>query len=292
MAEGRVRGKCHAVGRMSVKRPHGACPSPQPSPHKGERERKDCHARPHRRRPHRSGLRFPRTRPRRGLDRCTRRLADPMVRLLRRRQRHPLPLLAQALRCKRSATTSTSTAPPSTATGVCASSSSNMGPTSITRCPTPAKRRCTPPCARPTALPTTRRLRVLLAHGADPNGATKPGVETGAFMRDCRTRGETPLHRAAAFGTEETIQLLLDAGAKVDAHDANGESPLSWASWHLRPRLYPQEALLRRLCHSPRRRDTFAARPRHAVRRRHGNHPAWQAAPGARTGVSMASVEA
>src|SRR5688572_33001759 len=27
-------------------------------------------------------------------------------------------------------------------------------------------------------------LRVLLAHGADPNRATKPGVETGGFMRD------------------------------------------------------------------------------------------------------------
>ena len=56
-------------------------------------------------------------------------------------------------------------------------------------------------------------VRVLLAHGADPSRATRPGVETGAFMRDARTRGETPLHRAAAFGTEETIDLLLGAGA-------------------------------------------------------------------------------
>ena len=32
-------------------------------------------------------------------------------------------------------------------------------------------------------------------------------------MRDCRTKGETPLHRAAAFGGEETIDLLLAAGA-------------------------------------------------------------------------------
>ena len=54
-------------------------------------------------------------------------------------------------------------------------------------------------------------------------------------MRDCRTKAETPLHRAAAFGTEETIQLLLDAGARVDAKDMNGDSPLTWASWHLRP---------------------------------------------------------
>jgi uncharacterized protein len=62
-------------------------------------------------------------------------------------------------------------------------------------------------------------------------------------MRECRTKGETPLHRPAAFGTEETIQLLLDAGAAIDAKDMNGDSPLSWASWHLRP-----AATLRKLC--------------------------------------------
>lgn len=78
-------------------------------------------------------------------------------------------------------------------------------------------------------------VEVLLAAGADPDRATKPGVETGCFMRDARTRGETPLHRAAAFGTERAIRLLLDAGASKEARDARGDSPLSWASWHLRP---------------------------------------------------------
>lgn len=78
-------------------------------------------------------------------------------------------------------------------------------------------------------------LRVLLEHGANPNAATRPSVPTGGFMRDCRTRGETPLHRAAAFGTVDTIGLLLDRGARVDAKDMNGESPLGWASWYLRP---------------------------------------------------------
>ncbi len=78
-------------------------------------------------------------------------------------------------------------------------------------------------------------LKVLLTHGANPNCSTIPNVETGAFMRDSRTKGETPLHRAAAFGDEETIQLLLDAGAKIDAKDMNGDSPLSWASWYARP---------------------------------------------------------
>ena len=89
-----------------------------------------------------------------------------------------------------------------------------------------------------------RVLKVLLAHGANPNVATKAGVETGGFMRDCRTKGETPLHRAAAFGDLDTIKLLLDAGAKIDARDANGDTPLSWASWYLRP-----TAILRQLCY-------------------------------------------
>ena len=88
-----------------------------------------------------------------------------------------------------------------------------------------------------------RVLKVLLSHGANPNAAARNGAETGGFMRDARTRGETPLHRAAAFGKEETIQLLLEHGARVDARDANGDSPLSWGSWYLRP-----DPILRLLC--------------------------------------------
>jgi hypothetical protein len=78
-------------------------------------------------------------------------------------------------------------------------------------------------------------VKLLLDHGADPNARTNPGQETGSFMRDVRTRGETPLHRAAAFGSEAIIQLLLDRGADREQRDANGDTPLSWASWHLRP---------------------------------------------------------
>jgi ankyrin repeat protein len=78
-------------------------------------------------------------------------------------------------------------------------------------------------------------VEILLAGGADPNVATKPDKATGAFMRDCRTKAESPLHRAAAFGSESSIRMLLDAGGLRDARDMNGDSPLSWASWHLRP---------------------------------------------------------
>ena len=87
-------------------------------------------------------------------------------------------------------------------------------------------------------------LKVLLANGANPHCVTRASAETSAFMRDARTKAETPLHRAAAFGTAEAIQLLLDAGARVDARDVNGDSPLSWASWHLRP-----DSILRMLCY-------------------------------------------
>jgi ankyrin repeat protein len=103
-------------------------------------------------------------------------------------------------------------------------------------------------------------VEILLANGADPDSTTKPGIETGSFMRDCRTRAETPLHRAAAFGSERAIRLLLDAGARRDARDMNGDSPLSWASWHLRP-----ASVLRMLCY-----DTFSVRPGNVSTYDHG----------------------
>jgi uncharacterized protein len=78
-------------------------------------------------------------------------------------------------------------------------------------------------------------VRVLLRAGVDTNAATIPDVETGSFMRDCRTRGETPLHRAAVFGTPATIEMLLAAGADRERKDARGETPLAWASWARRP---------------------------------------------------------
>lgn len=86
-------------------------------------------------------------------------------------------------------------------------------------------------------------VRILLSAGADPNTVTEESVETACFMRDCRTRGETPLHRAAAFANAEAIQLLLDAGATIDARDMHGDSPLTWASRHGRA-----AHILERLC--------------------------------------------
>ena len=80
----------------------------------------------------------------------------------------------------------------------------------------------------------TSVVKQLIAAGADVNSRTLAGVTTLCYMRDIRTRGETPLHRAAAFGDPEMIKALIDAGADKTATDAHGESPLTWASWHLR----------------------------------------------------------
>lgn len=103
-------------------------------------------------------------------------------------------------------------------------------------------------------------VELLLAHGADPNVRTKAAAETDGFMRDCRTKAETPLHRAAAFGSERAITLLLEAGALRDAKDMNGDSPLTWASWHLRP-----ATVLRLLCY-----DGFAIHTRNLSTYDHG----------------------
>ena len=78
-------------------------------------------------------------------------------------------------------------------------------------------------------------VKLLIEKGADVNAKTIPNMETGAFMRDVRTKGETPLHRAAAYADERTIQFLIENGADKTAKDVHGNSPLSWASEHLRP---------------------------------------------------------
>ena len=78
-------------------------------------------------------------------------------------------------------------------------------------------------------------VRLLVENGADVNARTIPDRETQAFMRDARTRGETPLHRAAAYADASTIAYLLEKGADPASRDAHGASPLTWASEHLRP---------------------------------------------------------
>ncbi len=90
-------------------------------------------------------------------------------------------------------------------------------------------------CISPNRPSTNIIVEMLLAYGADTNAKTISGAETGSFMRDARCNGERPLHRAAAFGNEHCIQMLLDNGADRALLDASGDSALSWASWHNRP---------------------------------------------------------
>jgi cytohesin len=80
----------------------------------------------------------------------------------------------------------------------------------------------------------TEIVKVLVNAGADVNKKTIPGKETICFMRDAFLKGETPLHRAAAYGDEDMIKALLQAGAEPSTKDANGDTPISWGSWHLR----------------------------------------------------------
>lgn len=77
-------------------------------------------------------------------------------------------------------------------------------------------------------------VRHLLGAGADPNRRCNKGVLSINFMRDVRVRGETPLHRAAAYCSARIINELIAGGASTKLKDLNGDSPLSWASLHRR----------------------------------------------------------
>ena len=77
-------------------------------------------------------------------------------------------------------------------------------------------------------------VRGLIAAGIDVNKKTLAGKSTLCFMRDAYLKGESPLHRAAAFGNVSIIKMLLDAGAEPSMKDANGDTPISWGSWYLR----------------------------------------------------------
>lgn len=80
----------------------------------------------------------------------------------------------------------------------------------------------------------TEIVKVLIAAGTDVSKTTLAGKPTLCFMRDANLKGETPLHRAAAYGNVAIIRLLLNAGADPSTKDANGDTPISWGSWYLR----------------------------------------------------------
>jgi uncharacterized protein len=105
-------------------------------------------------------------------------------------------------------------------------------------------------------------MRLLLAHGADPNrpsddhttpliaAATGQGarfaggqerpepefveairlcVEKGADINAANDRGDTPMHAAAQRGADLIVQFLADHGAKLDVKNKSGRTPLDLA---------------------------------------------------------------
>ena len=49
-----------------------------------------------------------------------------------------------------------------------------------------------------------------------------------------RLVGEHKDGKAAAWGSVEVIRVLLDAGGDSSSRDINKDTPLSYASWHMR----------------------------------------------------------
>ncbi len=71
-------------------------------------------------------------------------------------------------------------------------------------------------------------VEALLRHGADPNLAVPPWTAAGVATAG----GRRPLHLAADVSCRRIARMLLDAGADVDARDADGETALSLATRH------------------------------------------------------------
>jgi len=69
--------------------------------------------------------------------------------------------------------------------------------------------------------------KVLIEHNADVNAKKRPPM--GLSVGKSQYWLQTPLHYAAGYGSEELVLLLLSKGAKVDAKDGVGWTPLDWA---------------------------------------------------------------
>ena len=145
-----------------------------------------------------------------------------------------------------------------------------LGPSRATRC---------------TSAGAEAKVRALLRGGADCDGRVGPDVA------EARRRGTTPLIVAAREGHVGAINILLEAGARVDLVKAGGATALliamhtgSWARcgrWRSSgpTRRPPCSAARRR--RSPRQRATRAARP--------GSHAAAAGAPSTARATSAAA---
>jgi ankyrin repeat protein len=86
-------------------------------------------------------------------------------------------------------------------------------------------------------------VRVLIAHGADPNHRGGDGKD-----------GETPLHWAASSDDSDVAAALLDGGADLEAPDGSIGTPLDnaigYGCWHVAELLAARGARIDKLWHA------------------------------------------
>jgi uncharacterized protein len=84
----------------------------------------------------------------------------------------------------------------------------------------------------PSKISALDLMKVLLAHGANPNARLKTPTTQRAHTPGEPTlnEGSTPLMRAAKNGDSAAIRLLLANGAEIDARQKNGTTALMFAA--------------------------------------------------------------
>jgi ankyrin repeat protein len=88
-----------------------------------------------------------------------------------------------------------------------------------------------PDLPQPVVAGSVDGVRMLLAHGADPNARLKTKVLKRVYNPgDARlAEGSTPLMRAAKTGDVVMMPILIDAGADLDSVNAAGDTALHFA---------------------------------------------------------------
>src|SRR5689334_23283956 len=73
------------------------------------------------------------------------------------------------------------------------------------------------------------KATITAARTQDLRSLRKLVAANPALVKSQDAGGSTLLHHAAAFGTREMLELLLKAGADVNARNGRGSTPLHWA---------------------------------------------------------------
>jgi ankyrin repeat protein len=70
-------------------------------------------------------------------------------------------------------------------------------------------------------------------------------IKNGADVNNRDMCNTTPLHKAAHYGTVEILKLLIAKGAKIDATNCDGDTPLKIAETNWNPDRDPAAKILR-----------------------------------------------